>query len=72
VTKKNTENLVSLNVQGGSYGQLNGSVIVGSQLENSSHFIQASRNTSDGYRYNTDYDNQNYFIKSSFNTNKHQ
>jgi len=70
VTKKNTENVVSLNVQGGSYGQLNGSVTVGSQLENSSHFIQASRNTSDGYRYNTDYDNQNYFIKSSFNTNK--
>jgi iron complex outermembrane receptor protein len=70
VTKKNTENLVSLNIQGGSYGQLNGSVTVGSQLENSSHIIQASRNISDGYRFNTDYDNQNYFVKSSFNTKK--
>lgn len=70
VTKKNTGNLVSLNAQAGSFGQLNGSVMVGSQLENSSHIIQVSRNTSDGYRHNTDYDNQNYFIKSTFNTNK--
>ncbi|WP_452232737.1 TonB-dependent receptor [Lacinutrix sp. MEBiC02595] len=70
VTKKNIGNSVSLNAQAGSYGQLHGSVMVGSQLENSSHIVQVSRNTSDGYRHNTDYDNQNYFIKSSFNTNK--
>ncbi|WP_452227331.1 TonB-dependent receptor [Lacinutrix cladophorae] len=70
VTKKNTENSVSLNAQAGSFGQLNGSVMVGSTLKNSSHIIQVSRITSDGYRYNTDYDNQNYFIKSSFNTSK--
>ncbi|MBQ0787136.1 MAG: TonB-dependent receptor, partial [Oceanihabitans sp.] len=70
VTKKNIGNSVSLNGQAGSYGQLHGSVMVGSQLENSSHIVQVSRNTSDGYRHNTDYDNQNYFIKSSFNTNK--
>ena len=70
VTKKNIGDLVSLGVQSGSYGQLNGSVMVGSQLEKSSHIIQVSRNTSQGYRHNTDYDNQNYFLKSSFNTNK--
>ncbi|MFD2543093.1 TonB-dependent receptor plug domain-containing protein [Lacinutrix gracilariae] len=70
VTKKNTENSVAVNAQAGSYGQLHGAVMVSSQLKNSSHIIQVSRNTSDGYRYNTDYDNQNYFIKSSFNTNK--
>ncbi|MCK0158663.1 TonB-dependent receptor [Cellulophaga sp. F20128] len=70
VTKKNTGNGVSLNAQAGSFGQFNGSVVVGSQLENSSHIVQVSRNISDGYRYNTDYDNQNYFIKSSFHTNK--
>lgn len=70
VTKKNTRNSVSLNAQAGSFGQFNGSVVVGSQLEKSSHIVQVSRNISDGYRDNTDYDNQNYFIKSSFNTNK--
>ncbi|WP_299249262.1 TonB-dependent siderophore receptor [uncultured Lacinutrix sp.] len=70
VTKKNIGDLVSLGLQSGSYGQLNGSVMVGSQLEKSSHIIQVSRNTSQGYRHNTDYDNQNYFLKSSFDTNK--
>ncbi|WP_152975589.1 TonB-dependent receptor plug domain-containing protein [Lacinutrix himadriensis] len=70
VTKKNMGNLVTLNAQTGSYNQLNGGVTVGSQLEKSSHIIHVSRNTSDGYRYNTDYDNQNYFVKSTFNTDK--
>ncbi|MDX1364941.1 iron complex outermembrane receptor protein [Oceanihabitans sediminis] len=69
VTKKNTQDQVSINAQAGSFGQLHGSVLVASQFENSSHIVQVSRNTSEGYRYNTDYDNQNYFIKSAFNTN---
>jgi len=69
VTKKNQENLVSLGVQAGSYGQKNASVTVTNSLENSSHLVHVSRNVSDGYRYNTDYDNQNYFIKSTFNKN---
>ena len=67
VTKKNTDDAVSANLEAGSFHQLNASVTVGSDLENSSHIIHASRNTSEGYRYNTDYDNQNYFIKSTFN-----
>lgn len=70
VTKKNPDNSVSLNVQAGSFDQKNGSVTVGSQLKTSSHLVHFSKNTSEGYRYNTDYDNQNYFIKSSFNTNQ--
>jgi vitamin B12 transporter len=67
VTKKNQDNLVSLGVQAGSFGQKNASATVASSLENSSHLVHVSRNLSDGYRYNTDYDNQNYFIKSTFN-----
>lgn len=70
VTKKNPENSVALNLQAGSYDQKNASVTVGSQLKTSSHLVHFSKNTSDGYRYNTDYDNQNYFLKSSFNTNQ--
>ncbi len=37
------------------------------ELENSSILGHASINTSDGYRYNTDYQNQNYFLKGSIN-----
>ncbi|MFH4963633.1 TonB-dependent receptor [Gaetbulibacter sp. M235] len=69
VTKKSQDNLVSLGVRAGSFGQKNASVTVASSLENSSHLVHVSRNISDGYRYNTDYDNQNYFIKSTFNKN---
>ena len=67
VTKKNQDNLVSLGIQAGSFGQKSGKVTVASNLENSSHLVHISRNISEGYRYNTDYDNQNYFIKSTFN-----
>jgi vitamin B12 transporter len=67
VTKKNTNDAVSANVEAGSFNQLNASVTVGADLENSSHIIHVSRNSSEGYRFNTDYDNQNYFIKSTLN-----
>ena len=69
VTKKDTKNVVSANVEAGSFSQLNASVTVGVDLENSSHIVHFSRMTSEGYRYNTDYDNTNYFIKSTFNKN---
>ncbi|MGR7812958.1 TonB-dependent receptor plug domain-containing protein [Lacinutrix undariae] len=68
VTKKHIEDLVAVKAEAGSFGQKNASITVGSNLENSSHIIHVERNTSDGYRYNTDYDNQSYFVKSTFNT----
>lgn len=67
VTKKHTDNVVKLALQAGSYGQKNAALTVGSKLKNSSHIVHVARNLSDGYRYNTDYDYQNYFIKSQFN-----
>lgn len=70
VTKKQTETNVSLGTQAGSFGTFNAAVNAGVDLNNSSHIIHASKNTSEGYRHNTDYDNQNYFVKSSFNKNK--
>ncbi|WP_445737412.1 TonB-dependent receptor plug domain-containing protein [Mariniflexile sp.] len=69
VTKKAVKNTISANVETGSYNQLNTAVTVASNLENSSHIVHVSRLTSDGYRYNTDYDNTNYFIKSILNKN---
>ncbi|CAH8281365.1 iron complex outermembrane receptor protein [Mariniflexile fucanivorans] len=70
VTKKELKNTVSATMETGSFGQLNAGVTVGSQLENSSHIIHVDKMSSAGYRHNTDYDNNNYFVKSVFNKNK--
>lgn len=67
VTKDVIENHLTLGIEGGSYGQKNASVTVSSELSTSSHLVNYSRSLSDGYRYNTDYDNQQYFVKSIFN-----
>ena len=69
VTKSNLNNAVSANLEAGSFGQLNGSVTVGSELENSTHIFHAGKMTSEGYRNNSDYNNSNYFLKSVFNKN---
>ena len=70
VTKKHPEKSLALEVQTGSFGQKNASITAGNSFGNSEHLVHFSRNTSDGYRHNTDFDNQNYFLKSNFNTNK--
>ena len=67
VTKKSADNVNSVGVQIGSFGQKNGAITVGKNLENSSVIAHASINSSDGYRHNTDFKNQNYFIKNTFN-----
>ncbi|WP_338732452.1 TonB-dependent receptor plug domain-containing protein [Mangrovimonas cancribranchiae] len=70
VTKSNIEKVSSVGYQLGSNNQqlINGTF--GFNIEGSSHIVHASSNTSDGYRYNTDYENRNYFLKSTFNQNK--
>lgn len=68
VTKKNSPNHLSVAVKGSSYQQLGASVTAANNYKNSNHLAHFSRNRSQGYRYNTDYDNQNYFLKSIFNT----
>ena len=67
VTKKTLNNNVSINTETGSFGQLNGSATIGTELEESSHIIHIGKMTSDGYRTNSDYDNTNIFLKSVFN-----
>lgn len=67
VTKKSLNTSVSANLETGSFGQLNGNVTVGAELDNSSHIMHIGRVTSSGYRVNSDYDNANYFLKSVFN-----
>ncbi len=70
VTKKKLEDTVSANMETGSFGQLNGSLTVGKEFENSSIIVHVGALTSDGYRDNSDYNNYNYFLKGVFNKKK--
>ena len=67
VTKSTLENTASVNIEAGSFGQLNGSVTVGKEFENSSIIAHGGIVTSDGYRHNSDYENKNYLLKGVFN-----
>lgn len=69
VTKKNINTQLKAVVGYGSFQSYNLSLTGGVNLKNSAHQVHVSRNVSDGYRYNTDFKNQNYFMKSKFNTN---
>lgn len=68
ITKKKGDNHLKIGMQGGSFEQLGASVTASNNFKDSNHLVHYSRNASEGYRYNTDYDNQNYFLKSVFNT----
>ena len=70
ITKKVTPKTMTLDLQKGNYDQTNGSIFLGNTSEKTSLLGFVSRNTSDGYRYNTDYDQNQFFIKSSFNRHK--
>ena len=65
VTKKEIPKTLTLNLQQGNYDQTNGSIFLGKPGEKTSVMGFFSRNTSDDYRYNTDYDQTQYFIKST-------
>jgi vitamin B12 transporter len=70
VTKDSLDNDASLRLQAGSYGQFSAAVTAGVSLNESNHILHFSKNISNGYRYNTDFDNQNFVLKSVFNKNK--
>ena len=70
VTKDVEENSLIAKVQGGSFGQFIAEATGTVSLKESSHIVHFSKNFSEGYRYNTDFDNTNYVLKSQFNKNK--
>ena len=70
VTKKDATKVNSVGYQLGSYNQQNVTGTIGKDFENASVIAHASVNTSDGYRFNTDYINQNYYLKGTINKNK--
>jgi len=68
VTKSNADAVNSVGYKTGSYNQQQASGTFGTNLKNTTLIGHASLNTSDGYRHNTDFENQNYFVKGRFNT----
>ncbi len=66
ITKKDIENNISLNLTGGSFNQKRGSLTVQRKLENSDILFNYNRKESEGYRYNTDFKNDEFFVKSNF------
>ncbi len=70
VTKNTFEGDDQITAQGGSYGQYSGQALLQKQGTRGGIMGLFSYNKSDGYRYNTDFVNTNYFIKSKFGTNQ--
>ncbi|MEL0226357.1 MAG: TonB-dependent receptor, partial [Flavobacteriaceae bacterium] len=67
VTKSTLDTTGVVNAQTGSYGQINVELTMGSSNENSNLLAHYSFNTAQGYRYNTDFENQNIFLKGQLN-----
>jgi len=68
VTKKIKKDQIDFAIHAGSFNYLNGGVTASRKLEKSSHQFHFSHQQSDGYRLNTDFKNNNYFLKSIFET----
>ena len=66
ITKKKIKNDISIELSNGSFDQKRGSLTIQKELKNSDILFNYSRKESEGYRYNTDYENDEFFIKSNF------
>ena len=69
VTKNSTDDVNTVGLQVGSFGKQHVTGTTGIDFNRTSVIAHASVNTSNGYRHNTDFKNQNYFIKGTFNKN---
>jgi len=70
VTKKEFSSGGSAQLRGGSYGQIHGGVNYRTTTEKGNLLAHFSRNSADGYRYNTDFNNNNVFLKAGLFTDK--
>lgn len=70
VTKIPKDSQASLGLSGGSFSHFRGEANLQTAGEKSSFIAHYSRNTSEGYRYNTDFENNQVFIKGTFNSEK--
>lgn len=70
VTKTPSTEDLKVTLSGGSFDYQKAALFATDQRESSSHTLYAETISSDGYRYNTDYYNQNYLWKSSWKTDQ--
>ena len=70
VTKTPSTEDLKVTLSGGSFDYQKAALFATDQRESSSHTLYAETISSDGYRYNTDYYNQNYLWKSSWETDQ--
>ena len=66
ITKKEIKNDLSIELSNGSFDQKRGSFTIQKELKNSDILFNYSRKESEGYRFNTDYENDEFFIKNNF------
>jgi len=66
VTKKVSKNSLDLNLNYGSYNNKKGAASFSQKYKNGSVLASVSFQESDGYRFNTDFENTAVFLKSSF------
>ena len=66
ITKKNINNNISVGLSKGSFDQNRFGITVENQSKKSGFIFNFKRKDSDGYRYNTDFKNNRFFIKSNF------
>ena len=67
VTKKSLDGKGSARLSVGSFNRFQGAFTSQFTQDNSDQIVHFSRNSSQGYRYNTDFKNNNFFSKSTFN-----
>jgi len=67
VTKKSLEAKAIVSAGWGSFDQTQGALSLQLEQKNTDQIFHFSRNTSQGYRYNTDFKNNNFFTKATFN-----
>ena len=70
VTKTPSTEDLKVTLSGGSFDYQKAALFATDQRESSSHTLYVETISSDGYRYNTDYYNQNYLWKSSWKTDQ--
>jgi len=63
VTKKGTDKGGKIAIRSGSFAQLQGEISYQNGSDKNNYFAHYSRNSSDGYRYNTDFENHTFFMK---------
>jgi iron complex outermembrane receptor protein len=68
VTKRVKKDQLKVTINTGSFNYLNGGITASKKFKKSSHQFHFSHQQSDGYRFNTDFKNNNYFLKSEFET----